>query len=1323
VQIPHRSDPDIVTSSPPPFAGALPSVQLLSNGQLTVMLNAAGSGHSRWRDLAVTRWREDSVGDSWGSYILLRDEVCDEVCGDVWSAGPQPFGVNIDAYTAALSDGHVGISHRHGTLTTMLEVAVVGDRDIELRCVTLINHGEVPRDITLTSYAELVLGPMGADAAHPAFSKMFVQTEWVQHDRVLLATRRRRAPEEAEVWAAHSAVVEAYDESPEEFETDRMRFLGRGHTLRHALAMQAGVALSNTSGCVLDPIFSLRRRVRIEPGENVRVAFWTALADSRAGALALAQPLRASDACEQVLSGSVAHALAEQSRLGIDHAQAERFAYFAAALLYSNSNMRAAAQILERGSGGPAVLRAGGISGDRPIVLLRIGGQSDLACMDELLLAQRYWRSKRLGVDIVVLNTAVSDGDPLHAVLEERLQGQNAHFQGDRNAVPAAMFILRDNLISEALRDGLATAARIVLDPSIGLPKPDSENRNSDVSPLPKLVGKVLCAPRAAASQARSKRPNADAKREFDNGDGGFIGFGRTYNVTLTGDHCTPAPWINVIANPSFGFLVSAEGAGYTWSLNSQQNPLTPWPNDPVSDTPHDVLYLRDEDSGELWSPTALPIRVPTATYCIDHGKGFSRFTNDAHGIEVELLQFVPPADSIKLSRLCLRNRSSYTRHVSITAYVEWALGANGTVTAPFVTTSIDTETGALFARNAWRAEFGERVAFIDLGGRQRFCTGDRLEFLGRYGAVDRPSALTGNIPLSGRVGAGLDPCGVLQSSIELAPDERIDIVYMLGDAASRADAQALIRKYRTTDLDAVLSDVRNQWDWMLDTVQVRTPDRAMDILLNDWLLYQVLGCRVWARTAYYQASGAYGFRDQLQDVLALCVARPDLAREHLLRAAARQFIEGDVQHWWLPPSGQGIRTRISDDRLWLAYVAAHYIATTGDVAVLDESLPFLDGSALKAGDAEAFFQPGVSGERGSVYEHAALAIDSSLTLGTHGLPLIGTGDWNDGMNNVGAKGRGESVWLGWFLLATINAFAPFADARSEHARAASWRKYAMALQGALEGESGWDGQWYRRGYYDDGTPLGSNASEECRIDTIAQSWSLLCGAADPDHSAQAMAAVEKYLVRHGDKIALLFAPPFDRTSSNPGYIKGYPPGIRENGGQYTHGSTWSVFAYAMLGQGDRAVELFDILNPIRHSDSAESVGRYRVEPYVACADVYSVSPYIGRGGWTWYTGSASWLYRAGLEAILGFQLRGDHLLLSPCIPKSWPRYDIVYRHRGHRELITRYEIIVENPSRVHRGVDRVELDGAPLANGTKNQARIPLLDDGSSHHVRLVLG
>ena len=540
------------------------------------------------------------------------------------------------------------------------------------------------------------------------------------------------------------------------------------------------------------------------------------------------------------------------------------------------------------------------------------------------------------------------------------------------------------------------------------------------------------------------------------------------------------------------------------------------------------------------------------------------------------------------------------------------------------------------------------------------------------------------------------------------------EIVFFLGEAASRAQALSLIAKYRTADLDAVLSTSTRLWDDVLGTVQVKTPDRSLDIMLNRWLLYQTLACRVWARSAFYQASGAYGFRDQLQDVMALTVSKPAIAREHLLRTAARQFVAGDVQHWWLPPLGQGVRTRVSDDRIWLPFATAQYVEVTNDLAILDEMAPFLDGPVLQAGEDESFFLPTVSEKRGSLYEHCARALDLSLAVGSHGLPLFGSGDWNDGMNRVGEGGHGESIWLGWFLHTALSAFALLADDRGEQARATTWRHHAAGLRESLERE-GWDGSWYRRGYFDDGTPLGSVSSLECRIDSIAQSWGVISGAANPVRAALAMAAVDEYLVRRDEGLVLLFAPPFDQTPLDPGYIKSYPAGIRENGGQYTHAAVWSVIAFAMLGDGDKAAELFSILNPISHSNTRAGTSRYKVEPYVACADVYSMPPHSGRGGWTWYTGSAGWMYRAGLEWILGFRLRGEALLFEPCIPTSWRGYEVTFSYRS-----ARYEISVENPRNLGRGVTHLELDGKALP---KSSQRIPLANDGITHRVRIVLG
>jgi cyclic beta-1,2-glucan synthetase len=798
---------------------------------------------------------------------------------------------------------------------------------------------------------------------------------------------------------------------------------------------------------------------------------------------------------------------------------------------------------------------------------------------------------------------------------------------------------------------------------------------------------------------------------EFFNGMGGFSEKEGEYVTVLGERQWTPAPWINVLANASFGSLVSESGSGYTWAVNSRQNQITPWSNDPVSDPPGETLFLRDEETGEIWGPTPLPIRGD-GSYVVRHGQGYSRFEYEHREVATDLTVLVPREDSVKISRLAVENRSASTRTLTVTAYAEWVLGPQKAAGAPSVVTDLDPETGAIFARNSWNEDYAGRVAFADIGGAQTAWTADRTEFLGRNGGLEAPAGLARGAILSRRSGAGLDPCAVLQVRLRLAPGQREQVVFLLGQGRDALEARQLVARYRSQDPDVALAVVRREWEDTLTALQVRTPDRSMDLMLNRWLLYQALACRLRARAAFYQAGGAWGFRDQLQDVMALTVARRELAREQLLRAASRQFEEGDVQHWWHDPGGKGVRTRISDDLLWLPYATHHYVEVTGDRDVLDEQVAFLAAAPLEPEETDRYFQPAVSSEKASLFEHCARALDRSLSVGRHRLPLMGTGDWNDGMNRVGAGGEGESVWLAWFLHANLERFAGLAEKRGESKRALDWREHADALKFALE-RDGWDGDWYRRAFFDDGTPLGSAENDECRIDSIAQSWGVISGAADPERGRRAMAAVDEHLIRRGDGLVLLFTPPFDHSTLEPGYIKGYVPGVRENGGQYTHAAVWAMIAFAELGDGDKAGELFAILNPINHASTRSGLYRYRVEPYVMAGDVYSEYPHAGRGGWTWYTGAAGWMYRAGVEWILGFRLRGTVLYVDPCIPRAWPRYEIDFRYHS-----ASYRLVVENPRGAMRGVTSMSLDGGPVTG-----REIPLADDGREHRIAVVLG
>jgi len=1188
-------------------------------------------------------------------------------------------------------------------------VAISPEDDAEVRRVSITNHGTRSREFELTSYAELSLARPTDDLAHPAFAKLFVQTEYVPSLGAVLATRRQRSENDPLIWVAHLAVVDGASSGELQFETDRARFIGRGHDIRTSIAMNERWPLSNTVGAVLDPIFSLRRRVTVPRGATVHVSFWTMAASTREAVVELAEKHQDATAYDRAMTLAWTQAQIQLHHLGISANEAHLYQRLANHVLYSDSTLRPSSDVLRRGARKASTLWAHGISGDLPIVLLRVGQDDDLVLVRQLLRAHEYWRLKQLAVDLVIVNErATSYLQDFQGSLDALVRMNQSMPRISRSDVHGSVFVLRNDLLSPEVSDVLQTAARAVLHGQRGTLAEQinlARERRSGVAPPA----------RKAALSASIESSLPLPAMEFHNGLGGFVDNGREYLTVLEGAEHTPAPWINVVANPSFGFQVSTDGSGFTWSINGQQNQLTPWTNDPVSDAPGEAIYVRDDESGALWTPTALPIRQKNGRYLAYHGQGYSRFEHIAYGIALELLQFVPIDDSIKIARLKITNQSGRPRKLSVTAYVEWLLGSSQRTGKPLIVTEIDGDTGALLARNPWSNEFGERVAFLDMHDRQTSWTGDRTEFIGREGALDRPAGLNDGAHFSNRVGAGLDPCGAMKTQISLAPLESVEVVIFVGQSATGREASQLIAKYRKADLTRVFQAVRRQWDDVLETVQIKTPDRALDLLVNRWLLYQTLSCRVWGRAGFYQVSGAFGFRDQLQDVMSLCLSRPDIARDHLLRAAGRQFVEGDVQHWWLPETGRGIRTRVSDDRVWLAFVAAHYVKVTGDLAVLDELVPFLEAPMLQPEEHEAFFQPVVSTDSASLFEHCALALESSLATGAHGLPLIGTGDWNDGMDRVGQLGKGESVWLGWFLFSTLTSFAKLAEERGDTDRSGEWHRHSLDLKQSLEREA-WDGDWYRRAFFDDGTPLGSVANSDCRIDSIAQSWAVISRAAEPVRAARAMAALDKYLIQRDQKLALLFAPPFDSPPNDPGYIKGYPPGIRENGGQYTHAAVWAAQAFAMLGDGDKAHELLSMLNPIHHADNPAAMQRYKVEPYVVPADVYSMPPHAGRGGWTWYTGSAAWLYRVALERVLGFRVQGSHFLIDPCIPHSWPGFAISYRHRT-----ARYEIVIENPLSVCSGILAVKVDGNTVTGDRKNL--IPLIDDGATHRVLIVLG
>ncbi|MCC7308674.1 MAG: phosphorylase [Acidobacteria bacterium] len=1276
-----------------------PRVQIVSNGSYSVMVTNSGAGYSMYNELAVTRWREDTTRDSSGSFIYLRDIAS----GDVWSAGHQPVGKRARFYEVSFSEDKAVIRRRDNKIATTTEIIVSPEDSAEIRRVSITNNGPDVREIEITSYSEIVLAPRLADAAHPAFSNLSIETEFNSAESSLIAQRRPRTETDEVILAVHTIATDGDTIGAVQYETDRSRFLGRGHDTREPVAVVEDRPLSNTVGAVLDPIFSLRRCIRVKPRETVRISFATAVAHSYDEAMRLADKYCDVQIFEREAALAWTRAQVEMRHLKIDPENAYLFQRLAAHILYSDAALRARSAVLALNTKAQSDLWAYGIGGDLPIVLIRINRGDDLAKIKQILRAHEYLRLKGLIFDLLILNDLPSSY--LQSLHDELLNLVRTTGQADLLDKNGGIFIKRSDQIPEADRILLHTVARVVIVADRGNLE-DEILRRPVESKLPKDL--VARSPQPVYSEPPSTTPDLS----FFNGLGGFGNGGREYVTILDEGQRTPAPWLNVIANDqSFGFQVSETGSGFTWSINSRENRLTPWSNDAVSDPPGEMIYLRDEETGAIWTPTPLPIRE-AGSYTITHGHGYSKFAHISHGVEHELTLFVPLDGPVKISLLRLRNQSKRKRKLTVTNYNELVLGFDRSRTVPYVVTETSVDGRYVRARNRYNNEFAERVAFIATDQPLSSLTCDRKEFIGRNGNLRQPAAL-GREKLSGRVGAGLDPCAALQTTVELDPDAEIEMVFLIGEAGSDEEVDGVVSRFRElSEVKASFDKVVDHWEKMLGTIEIRTPDIALNTLVNRWLLYQTLACRVWARSAFYQSGGAFGFRDQLQDVMSLVYAKPKIAREQILIASARQFKEGDVQHWWHPPTGRGVRTRISDDLLWLPFVASFYIKVTGDASLLDEVVPFIEAPLLKDGETDSYTQPTISSESATVLEHCLRAIDRSIPVGIHGLPLMGSGDWNDGMNFVGHEGKGESVWVGWFLLNTLNDVIPLLAGRNEADRESKYREHVKDLKTALE-ENAWDGNWYRRAYFDDGTALGSAENDECRIDSIAQAWSVISGGGNLHQATRAMTSVDEYLIRPGDGLVLLFTPPFDKGKLNPGYIKGYLPGVRENGGQYTHAAMWTIIAYALLGDGDKVGELFSLLNPINHTGTRAGLHKYKVEPYVLAGDVYSEPQHIGRGGWTWYTGSASWMYRTALESMLGFHLRGEKLTIDPCIPRGWRDLEIDYRHGD-----ALYQIKVENPSCVCRGVAEVRLDSKILASN-----EIPLTAHGQTHQVLVVLG
>lgn len=1304
-----------------------PEVGVLSNGTYMTVVTGSGGGFSRYEGLAVSRWREDPVLDDWGSYIYIRDVNRDAV----WSPTFQPCRVPSSEQRAQFSLDRASFMRVDGEVQTSLEICVSPEWNAEVRRLTLTNTGNEAKIMEVTTFIELALAPPIADDAHPAFSKLFIETEYAADAECLLARRRPRHKSEKPLWTAHSLMVDGRTLGPVEYETDRASFIGRGHTISQPQGIRS--RLRGKVGSVADPAFIMRRQLSIGPGEQIQLFAVTGAADSRDEAISIVRRFPGSQAVERTFQLAWNRSQIELRHLHITAAEAMTFQTLAGQVIYTTPLREEREDRITKNVKGQSGLWAHGVSGDRPMILVRIENRANLNFIVKLLLGHEYLRRMGLLFDMVILNESAGG---YQQDLQEALRSAVEHGIDRHGAGHGGVYIINADQLPDEDRTLLLAAARVVLragGPSlkaqIKLPQPDKD------LPAPLVATAKL---NRFGNSAPENVPNL----MFFNGWGGFSPDGREYRIVLQNGNHLPAPWINVIANPRFGCLVSELGTGYTWWRNSRECKLTPWSNDPVLDPPGEVCYLRDEESGEIWSVTPSTAHADKS-YTVSHGRGFTRFHHERHGVMQEMTVFVPLHDPIKVIRLRLHNRTEEQRRLSVTYYAEWVLGVRRQENTSFIVTEWNESAQMLLARNTYQESFRDATAFLGLYmppeaseeslnmalGEQRTAsaeppdlswTADRNEFLGRNGTFENPASLSRE-RLSGTTGALYDTCGAVQTKLTLEPGAERTVYILLGCEHSRDAAVKLAQAYsQTRACEQSLALVGEFWDGVLDQISVSTPCPEMNVLLNGWLIYQTLSCRMWARAAFYQAGGAYGFRDQLQDSLALLHTRPDLTRAQILLHAAHQYEEGDVQHWWHEETERGIRTFFSDDLLWLPYAASRYVEHTGDDSVFDEVVPFLHSEPLREEEHERYELTQVSEQNGTIFNHCLRAIDKALQrFGEHGLPLIGIGDWNDGMNLVGADGRGESVWLGWFLYEILGRYTDLCRERGEAERANRYQDVRDRLIFSLD-EHAWDGQWYRRAFTDAGQWLGSIHNRECRIDAIAQSWSVISGAAPRSKALQAMQSFDRELVDRELSVVQLLTPPFDRTDPSPGYIQGYPPGIRENGAQYTHGVIWSIIAWCRLGNGDKALELFHLLNPLTHTRTPNEVRKYAGEPYVMAADVYTAEPHKGHAGWTWYTGAAGWMYQAGIEWILGLRRSGKRLYIDPCIPGEWPEFSVHYRFGGARYLIT-----VNNPQRKSSGVTALQMDGQEMVlmeNEAKDGYYVELCDDGQVHHVVVTL-
>ncbi len=1287
-----------------PLYTSYPRRAFISNGSYFVDVSNTGAGGSRVADINLTRFREDTVAETWGQFIYLYDENKN----NLWSPTTRPTGVSLGKNKIEYFENKARFIKIHNNIESSLTIAIAPDSNVEFRILTLTNHHKEAKTLNITSYGEVCLAKSNDDLHHTAFQKLFIKSEYWKKYNALVYSRPNNVKRGTNLYLAHKVFTSLYNEGESIYTTNRNQFIDRGGTLSQPDIFSPTHHQGNPDlGYNFDPIFSFQNQIELKSNEAITITYVNIFGNSQEELINNLKKYSNQKHINQAIIKSDKHSYDVVNSLGISHELALSYQALASRLLspHYSSDIKSFRQDSHEAK--VQTLWRIGISGDLPILIVRFYDMNDMAMVKNMLICHKYLKHKGIAHDLVLLNEyptsyIKSFEDEVDFLIRYNQTTVSKTIRGNVFHIQASHLSLVD-------KEDLLLLSRVVIDSKLGTIEQqilEITKSNSKASvPYLKTTKKVN-------TLSKDTHPTLD-KLSFYNGLGGFADDGREYkmNINYKKSLYTPCPWANIIANKNIGTVITESGSSYTWFADSYDNRLTKRIDDPLIDRSSEIFYLRDEETGDFWNPTPLPIKSPH-TYIVSHGLGFTKFEHKSRGIDQSMVVHVPVEDNVKIVKFKFTNTTKIIKKLSLTGFFEMSVGgANRQDNKDYLKTTLDKTTGAIIVKNIFSESFKKVLAFVDLNAGNSLVTNDREEFLGKGGDVNNPAALHRE-KLSNIIHDDVDHCVALETFFTLNPGEEIEIISLLGGGYSIEAVHKLIAKYRSlTHYHSSLKEIESNWNNLLNKVQIKTPDQSLNILFNFRLIHQVMSSRLLARTGYYQPSGAYGFRDQLQDSMSLVWTNPEVTKEIILKASHHQFLEGDVQNWWHEHNSFGVRTVFSDQQLWLPYVVSFYLEITNDIKILDEKIPYLKGPLLDfisnsnwAGIAE------VDKEKYDLYDHCLRAIEKTFVFGKNGLPIIGNGDWNDGLNKVGEKGQGESVWLGWFLCAVIKKFTPYIKNRGDEDRVKRFEVTLQNLTTALERKA-WDGKWYKRAFYDNGVALGSSSNREFKIDSISQSWSVLSGVARTDRSKIAMNSVMKNLFQNNDLLLLIF-PAVKDTSMDPGYIKDYPPGVRENGAQYNHGALWAAQAYAKLNDPLSAMKIIDSVNPIKRSESIKKASLYKVEPYVVASDIYAKPAPAGRGGWTWYTGSAGVMYCTILESILGIKIRNNKMEINPCIPKSWKNFSLLYTHKN-----TKYNIHILNNQNSIKENKKIIVNGETLSGDV-----IHLINDKKTHKVEVTL-